>query len=170
MTLDPPDDADAAGTAGPALPVPALEYVATLRIEVGEPVVVGETVDGVRRVIPIRGGRVSGPLGTGRVLPGGADYQLIRTATLTELEAKYAIEFDDGERLYVDNRGLRAASPEDTAAIALGEAVPPERVRFRSALRLHGPGSRGARLQEHVLVGAGRRLPDAVVLDVHALA
>lgn len=51
------------------------------------------------------------------MLPAGADFQLLRTATLTELEAKHAIETDDGERLCVNNFGLRSGSEADIAAL-----------------------------------------------------
>lgn len=163
------DGPTTSGTDAPALEQPVLAYLGTLRVEVGEPVVVGETVDGVRRIIPILGGTFTGPRATGRILPGGADYQLIRSATLTELEAKYAVELDGGERLYIDNLGLRSASPEDTAAIARGESVPAERVYFRSAMRIHGPGELGTELAERIVIATGRRLPDAVVLDLHVV-
>ena len=38
----------------------------------------GQTQAGHRRVIPIAGGVVSGPKLQGRVVPGGADWQLLR--------------------------------------------------------------------------------------------
>ena len=82
-------------TTTPASP-PPLTHVATLHIDVGAAIEVGTTPQGVRRVVPITGGRVSGPLLTGRVLPGGADFQIIRSTTTTEVEARYVLESDDG--------------------------------------------------------------------------
>ena len=54
-----------------------LEHVLDLEVEVEAQIEVGETGNGLRRIIPIVGGTVSGRV-EGRVLPGGADYQLFR--------------------------------------------------------------------------------------------
>ena len=149
---------------------PALTYLATVSVEVGEPIEVGQTAAGLRRIIPILGGKVEGPELRGRVLPAGADYQLLRTATLTELEAKYAVETDDGERLYVDNFGLRSGSAEDIAALLRGEPVDPERIYFRCSPRIEAPdGGTWAWLSHRILVGTGVRLPNEVRLEIYSV-
>jgi len=71
--------------------VPELLHVADLSVEVGDPIETGEPAAGVRRMIPILGGTVAGPRLTGRILPGGADFQLSRNDGVTELEARYVI-------------------------------------------------------------------------------
>jgi hypothetical protein len=40
---------------------PSLLHIADLSVEVAEPIVVGETPEGLRRIIPILGGSVRGP-------------------------------------------------------------------------------------------------------------
>jgi Protein of unknown function (DUF3237) len=47
---------------------PSLLHIADLSVEVAEPIVVGETSEGLRRIIPILGGSVSGPPARGRNL------------------------------------------------------------------------------------------------------
>ena len=59
------------------LPAPQLVHVCDLSVEIAAPVEVGVTALGMRRMIPITGGTVSGPLMQGRILAGGADFQLI---------------------------------------------------------------------------------------------
>src|SRR5947209_8285890 len=86
---------------------PALSFVADIRVDVGEPVTIGHTGAGLRRVIPILGGSVQGPRLAGRVVPGGADFQNLRTDGVMELEAKYVLEATNGALIYVVNRGLR---------------------------------------------------------------
>ena len=49
----------------------------------------GATPYGERRVIDIRGGRVSGKL-NGRILPGGADWQIIRSDGVADIQARLA--------------------------------------------------------------------------------
>ena len=60
------------------------------RIEVAlEPVRdLGETPLGRRRIIGITGGTFSGPRLSGKVLPGGADWQLVRADGVACLDAR----------------------------------------------------------------------------------
>lgn len=164
------------GTAGPSpaadasQPVPPhLEFLGTVAVDVSAPVEVGRTHRGLRRVIPIAGGTVSGPELNGTVLPGGADFQLIQSETSSDLDARYVIETDDGERLYVMNAAYRTGSAEDIAALARGERVPAERIYFRCAPRFEVAGERWAWLESTVVIGSGRREPERVLIDLWAV-
>ncbi|MFF2840593.1 DUF3237 domain-containing protein [Paenarthrobacter sp. NPDC057981] len=141
-------------------------FLATLKIFVAAPVEIGSTVDGIRRIIPITGGTVDGPGLTGKVLAGGADFQLLKSDTLTELEAKYAIETDSGERIYVDNIGLRSGSQQDIARLVRGEAVNPKRIYFRCTPRLHSSAEKWSWLSSRIFIGSGERYKDAVHIDL----
>ena len=76
------------------LPTPTLRFFADLSVQVDKPQEVGQTHHGVRRLIPILGGQVQGEGWTARVLPGGADFQLIVNERMAELDARYTIETD----------------------------------------------------------------------------
>ncbi|GAA4379768.1 DUF3237 domain-containing protein [Paeniglutamicibacter cryotolerans] len=162
--MDTPSTAQisAHGSANP----PRLVFLASLSIEVATPIEVGPTLEGTRRVIPIQGGTVSGPRLNGRILPGGADFQLLTSDTLTELEAKYVIETTSGERIYVANFGLRTGTPEDIAALVRGEEVPPERIYFRCTPRLLSAGEEWGWLASRIILGVGTRLPTEVRLEL----
>jgi hypothetical protein len=140
-------------------------HVAHLEVEVGAPVEIGSTPAGLRRVIPITGGTVSGPLMTGRVLPGGADHQLIRTETETVADARYVLETDRGELVYVHNVALRTGSAEDIARLRQDLPVDPTRIYFRSTPEFETASPRLVSLTCHVFVGAGGRYPGSVVFD-----
>lgn len=148
-----------------ALP-PDVRFVTRLAVRVGAPIEVGATSVGHRRIIPIRGGTAAGPGLRGRILPGGADFQILRSATLTELEAKYAVETDTGERVYIDNYGLRAGSAEDIAALVAGDPVDPARIYFRCTPRFSVAGTASAWLESRIFIGSGTRLPNEVRIDV----
>ena len=144
------------------LPAPGLELAARFSVEVGAPVEIGDTGHGLRRLIPILGGSVGGPLLRGRVLAGGADFQTVEAGGVARLEARYALELDDGTRVYVVNHALRRAAPEVTARLVRGEAVDPALVYFRCAPRFEvGPGP-WRWLAEHVFLGTGVRRPATV--------
>ena len=151
----------------PAAPV--LEYLATLTVQVAPPQEVGDTPFGRRRVIPLLGGTVSGPELNGRILPGGADFQAIRSATYTDIHARYIIETDEGERIYVENTGIRTGSAEDIAAIARGASVDPARIYFRSVPRFETAAARWEWLNSRLFVGTGARFPDRVELNFYQI-
>lgn len=154
-------------SAGPT--PPRLEFLATVAVEVSGPVEVGRTHRGQRRIIPIIGGAVTGPELNGTVLAGGADFQLIQSETASDLDARYIIETDDGERLYVMNAAYRTGAAEDIAALARGERVPAERIYFRCAPRFEVAGERWSWLESTVVIGSGRREPDRVLIDLWAV-
>jgi hypothetical protein len=141
---------------------PRLEHVCDLAVEVAPAVEVGPTAQGLRRLIPITGGRVSGPRLQGRVLAAGADFQLIVGGTVAQLDARYVIELQDGSRVYVHNTALRVASAEVTQRLLKGEAVAPGAVYFRCQPRFEPTTSALAWLAESQFIGTGVRLPDAV--------
>lgn len=147
------------------LACPALERVADLSVRVSAPIDVGETPQGRRRLIPIIDGVARGQL-SGRVLAGGADAQVILSPTLTMMQARYVIETEQGELVYVENTGLRAADPEVMALLNRGEIVDPARVYFRSTPRFETAAPRLTWLMSSVFVASGARFPDRVELSV----
>ena len=89
---------------------PQLEFVAHVSAEIAAPIASGRSPSGRRQMIPITGGTVKGPRLSGRVLAGGADFQIIRDDGVCELEARYFVETDAGARVYVCNQGIAHAA------------------------------------------------------------
>ena len=146
---------------------PALEFVATIDVEVSETINIGATAQGMRRVAPIRGGTVSGPGISGRVLDAGADFQRYPSADLALLEANYVLELEDGHRILVENRAVRVADPEDLAKMMNGQQVDPSRVYFRCVPELSADDSGPyAWMNRTLFVGTGERRPEGVRIDV----
>ncbi|PUE27813.1 hypothetical protein B9Z39_08685 [Limnohabitans sp. JirII-29] len=151
-----------------SLPAPTLEHVCDLAVTIDAPVEVGTTAMGLRRMIPITGGTVTGPRMQGRIVPGGADFQLIvGDGTQAHLDARYVLELDDGTRVFVQNKALRVASAEDSAKIRRGEPVDPTRVYFRCQPSFEASTPQWSWLAEHQFIGVGLRLPDAVHLSFY---
>jgi hypothetical protein len=148
-------------------PVLGTKYVFSLAIQVGTPIVAGDTGHGVRRVIPVLGGEVRGPGMKGMIFPVGADFQTIRPNGFTELEAKYAFEMDDGAVIYIENIGIRFGPKELLERIAKGEIVDPALIYFRSVPRFETGAENYRWLMENLFIGVGSRYPDRVELDVH---
>lgn len=146
----------------PPIAMPTLEPVAELNVEVASPIVIGETAAGIRRVIPITGGTVTGKI-NGRVQPGGADFQILRRDDVTELEARYVIETDEG-LVYVVNNGIRTGPKAIMDALARGELVDQSQIYFRAIPRFETAAPSLQWLTKRIFICAGARLPDRVVL------
>jgi Protein of unknown function (DUF3237) len=142
-------------------------YVFSLAIKVGAPIIAGDIGHGVRRVIPVLGGEVRGEGIKGTIFPCGADFQTIRPNGLTELEAKYAFEMDDGAIVYIENFGIRFGPKPLLDRIAKGEMVDPSLIYFRSVPKFETGAEKYRWLMENLFVGVGARHPDRVELDVH---
>ncbi|MFH5878043.1 DUF3237 domain-containing protein [Arthrobacter sp. NA-172] len=145
---------------------PALTFFAELSVAVGAPIDVGPTPEGHRRIVPIIGGTFNGPQINGKVLSGGADHQILRSRELTELDARYALETDAGQRIYVHNTALRHGTAEDIECLNRGEEVAPERIYFRCWPRLTTSAPELAWLNNQLAVGTGERHPGRVVVRV----
>lgn len=148
----------------PTLAEPRLKFFADLLVEVGAPQQVGQTVHGLRRLIPINGGTATGDGWSARVLPGGADFQLIVNDRLSELDARYVLETDAGDFIYVQNRAVRSGPPELIARLVRGEPVDPEQIYFRCSPSFETAAPALSWMGERMFVGTGARYPDAVVM------
>jgi hypothetical protein len=152
------------------LPTPKLNFFADLSVHVDKPQEVGPGLHGVRRVIPILGGQVQGQGWSARVLPGGADFQLILNPRMAELDARYVIETDGGDLIFVKNRAVRTAAPEVMAKLIRGEPVEPHSVYFRCSPSFETASSALGWISERLFVGTGARHPDRVVMRFFEVA
>jgi hypothetical protein len=149
---------------------PALLPVANLTIHVGTPITIGETPDGLRRIVPILGGRIAGPRLNGTILPAGADFQLIRPDGYTTLEARYVLHLDDGALVYIVNTGVRFGPPEVIKRITAGQPVDPALVYFRTTPRFETAAPQHQWLMRPLFLATGVRHPACVELTVFEVA
>lgn len=127
----------------------------------------GHTPAGHRRIIDITGGTVSGPRLQGRVLPGGADWQVIRADGVAFLDARYTVETADGALVYVRNQGYRHAPPEVLARLMRGEDVDPALYYMRTTPWFETADPRYDWLNRTICVGSGARRPAGVEIDFY---
>jgi hypothetical protein len=153
-----------------SLSAPRLEPIMWLTVLVAKPVEAGQVThaigEGRRRIIPIVGGQCSGVARghsmAGEILPGGADFQLVSSATSAQLDARYILRLSDGSHIFVSNQAIRTGSEADIAALVRGEAVPPERIYFRCAPRFEVERKDLAWMTQTLFIGTGARFPDRV--------
>lgn len=161
--------ASATSLASAAEPIagPTLTHRFDLDVEVGPAQELGQFAGGRRRVIPITGGRLLGSGLSGTVLPGGADWQTLRSDGVTLLQARYTVRMEDGQVVGIVNAGVRRASPEVAALLTAGKVVDPSRYYFRTTPVFEvGPGSLDW-LTQSVFICVGERLPTLVRLKLY---
>ena len=94
-------------------PAPTLTFAFELRAKVGDPVEIGQIPHGRRRIVPILGGTVRGPMMNATVVPNsGADWQIIQPDGFSELDTRYTLQTEKGQLVYVQNAGIRHAAPD----------------------------------------------------------
>jgi hypothetical protein len=126
----------------------------------------GATPIGERRVINILGGTVTGKL-TGKILPGGADWQFIRADGAAHVEARYTIQSDSGALVLVNSEGVRHGPPEVLARLMTGEVVDPQLYYFRTCMRFETGDKELDWLNRIIAIARGQRTKNAVILDVY---
>ena len=148
----------------PVPPAPRLTFAFEIRAQVGTPQELGEGPRGRRRIIQILGGTFSGPDMRGKILPGGADWQIVRADGFTELDTRYTLETDRGELIYVQNAGVRHAPPDVMKKLLAGETVDPAAVYFRTVPVFETSAARLQQLTRSIFIGIGERYPTEVVV------
>jgi len=114
--------------------------------------------------LSILGGTFEGPALKGRVLPGGADWQIIQADGLSELDTRYTLETDSGDLIYVQNRGIRHAPADVMERLLAGEPVDPAQVYFRTTPVFETAAPSLQWLTRSVFVGTGERQPLTVTI------
>jgi Protein of unknown function (DUF3237) len=155
---------------GEQLPAPQLTPVYRLQATVGQPLEVGETTEGQRRIVPLTGGTFAGPELHGTLVPGAsADWQIILPDGTAIGDIRYTLQTDDGDLLYVQSRGIRHGSPEVLTRLARGEEVDPRDYTFRTSTRIDTANRDLDWLNKGIFIGVGARRYGSVIYDTYLL-
>jgi|SRR5688572_3610060 hypothetical protein len=145
---------------------PKLSLAMTLTVQVGPPTELGEVPRGRRRIIPILGGTFEGPKIRGTVLPGGADWQIVRADGLAELDTRYMLQTDGGSLVYIQNAGIRHAPPDVTKKLLAGQPADPSQVYFKTVPTFETSAPELQWLTRSIFIGTGERRPTEVLIRV----
>jgi len=145
------------------------EFVFKAEVLVDKIMDLGATQHGNRRIIPITGGTFEGPSIKGMIVPGGADWQIIRSDSVAELEARYALRTDDDALIYIVNKGYRHGPPEVMQRLAKGEQVDPKEYYFRATPTFETSSAKYDWLTKNIFVATGERKQNSVILDFYKI-
>lgn len=151
------------------LKTPELRPFCTLEVEAGPARSLGMGRLGQRRIIPIAGGRVTGPRLNGRILPGGADWLTVSHDGMSLMDARYVLETDDGVIVEIIDQGYRHGPEAVIKSLLAGADVPPEAYYMRSSIRLESGAPAYSYLNRTVFVGTGAKTPAGVQIDIYSV-
>jgi hypothetical protein len=140
-----------------------------LTADVGEIVSMGVTPLGERRVVSITGGTFEGPALRGQILPGGADWQIVRADGVIDIDATYTLQDAAGALIRVTSQGYRHGPPAVLAALARGESPDPGSYYFRTIMRFETGAAHLAFLNKTIAVAVAERKARQVLIGAHAL-
>jgi len=147
----------------------ATDYLCSFVVLVGPTVSLGIGPYGERRSVALLGGWVDGPGLTGRIEPGGHDWQTVRSDGVIDIDAHYGLVLDDGARVEIMSLGMRHAPPDVLARLGRGDAVDPSSYFFRTLIRFETGAARLAHLNRTMAIATGARRPTQVELTLHAI-
>jgi hypothetical protein len=148
-----------------------LTKVYRLEASHGEPLDLGETAHGHRRIVPLTGGTVTGTETSGKLLPGAsADWQIILPDGTTLGDIRYTLQTDKGDLLYVQSRSIRQGSAEVLARLGRGEDVEASEYTFRSSTQIETGAADFEWLNKVVFLSVGGRQPSGVIYGTYLVA
>jgi hypothetical protein len=143
------------------------EPIFSIRCEVANILDLGPAPFGHRRVVNLLGGTVRGARLNGRIVPGGADWQIMAADGALDIHARYIIESDAGALIQVDSRGVRNGPPDVMARLSRGEDVDPALYYFRTVMRFETAHPSTFWLNRILALAKGAREKNAVKLAVY---
>ncbi len=132
------------------------EFLCELVGDLDDPQEIGATPHGIRMIVPVLGGTVKGPKLNGEALAFGADWVLMRSDGVGELDVRVTIRADDDELIYVHYRGILKVDPEILERVQNGEDVDPSEYYFRTTPVFETASEKYSWLNQIICVGVGK--------------
>jgi hypothetical protein len=153
------------------LPEPRLTQVYRLEATLGQPLDLGDTTQGRRRIVALTGGTFAGPELNGRLLPGAsADWQIVLPDGTAFGDIRYTLETDSGDLLYVQSRGVRHGSAEVLGRLGRGEDVDASEYTFRTSTLIETAAPELDWVNKGVFISVGGRQAAGVIYETYLVA
>ena len=141
-------------------------HLLTMTLAVSGMQAIGATPSGNRRIGLVAGGTFQGERLRGTVLPGGADWIIVRPDGCTTLDVRLVLETDDKAAIGMTYRGLRHGLPAVMDRVNRGETVDPSESYFRTSVAFETAAPKYDWLNRIIAIGTGRRPPEGPVYDI----
>jgi hypothetical protein len=130
---------------------------------------IGASPAGQRRIIPVAGGEFEGPKLRGTVLPGGADWMLVRPDGVAQINVRMTLQTDNGDLIFMRYGGFRHGPKDVMDRLARGEAVEPTEYYFRITPLFETGSQKYAWLNRIITIGIGHKLANGPVYYIYEI-
>ncbi len=117
---------------------------------------IGNTPNGLRRIVPVSGGTFSGERLNGKVLPG-ADWVLNRSDKVMVIDVRLILETNDGANIYLTYQGRFLAAPDAMERFGKGEVLDQSEYSLAISAHFECGSSSYEWLNNVVAVGTGEQ-------------
>jgi hypothetical protein len=156
---------------GNRLPDPRLTRVFRVEATLGEPLDLGDTARGRRRIVSLTGGTLAGPELNGNLLPGAsADWQIVLADGTTLGDIRYTLQTDAGALIYVQSRSVRHGPADVLARLGRGEEVDAAEYTFRTTTRIETAAAELDWLNKGIFISVGGRGPGGVIYETYLVS
>ena len=153
------------------LPDPRLSPVYRLEATVGEPLDLGNTMRGNRRIVPLTGGTFTGPEISGTLVPAAsADWQTIMPDGTTFGDIRYTLRTAGGDLLSVRSHAVRHGPADVLARLGRGEPVDPGEYTFRASTRIETDAPDLDWLNKGIFISVAARHAAGVIYETYLVA
>lgn len=109
---------------------------------------------GIRRIVPITGGKLVGPMIKGEILNLGADWQIANEdGTLVLIEARYVLKTEDGALINVITKGVKS-TPKEVLDESKKGPIHPSKYFFKQYLTLETSHPKYAWVNNALFIGS----------------
>ncbi len=144
------------------------EHLFDMAIEIRAPLEVGNIPKGNRQILLGDGGEFKGQRMSGEVMPYGADWFLIRSDGVGELDVRVTLKTDGGELIYMQSGGFLSYSREMAKSVFSGTADPSD-YYFRERTIFETAADKFNWLNSIVAVGTGWYQPGMVGMSIYEI-
>jgi hypothetical protein len=141
-------------------------HLMTLKLAVAGMQTIGATPTGNRRVGIVSGGVFQGARLRGTVLPGGADWIVMRPDGATTLDVRLVLETDDKATIGMTYRGMRHGPEAVMERLNRGDQVDASEYYFRTSVAFETAVAKYDWLNRIIAVGTGIRPPEGPTYDI----
>lgn len=141
-------------------------HLMTLTLSVGGMQTIGATPGGNRRIGLVSGGTFQGERLRGTVLPGGADWVMVRGDGSNTADVRLVLETDNNSLIGMTYRGIRHGPTAVMERLYRGENVDAADYYLRTAVAFETAAPKYDWLNRIIAIGTGRRASEGPIYEI----